>query len=110
MRIAEPFVFVVGLGLLSAGVVEVVETRVPTRADQEDSARLARAQPQVSAEQRTSALELAAVWQTSDLPDWQVAAPRATPEPPDHSTTSINSTSKTSAEPPGMVGDGLASP
>ena len=83
VRIAEPFALVVGLVLLSTGVVEVVETRVPTRADQEDSARLARAQTQVSAEQRAAAIQMAAVWRKSDLPDWQATAPTTAPDQSD---------------------------
>ena len=105
LRILEPFALVVGLGLLSAGVIDVVEKRVPTRADQDDSARLARAEARKHADQRAFALATAEVWRKSDLPDWQATAPR------DHgSTISISSTSKTSAAPPGMLGGRPESP
>ena len=110
VRILEPFALMVGLGLLSAGVIEVVETQVPTRGDQDGSVRLARAETQSPAEQRTFPGETAPVWRASDLPDAQATEQPDPTDPLDHSTISINSTSNTSAAPPGMLGGRPASP
>lgn len=102
LRIAEPFALVLGLGLLSAGVIEVVETQVPTRGDQLDSARLARAS--IAQPNPTQTFEVATY--TSQRTETDAVARDETT----YSTTSINSTSNTSAEPPGIVGEGLESP
>jgi len=106
LHIAEPFALVVGLGLLSSGVIEVVENRAPTQVDPLVATQLERvATPQTDRQQAftgTADVRLANDSQRSPAP---TGLGQAT-----YSTTSISSTSNTSAEPPGIVGDGLESP
>ena len=134
LRAVEPFLLLVGLGLLSAGVIRVVETQVPTEAAAKDHRRLERARQQSRPEIESLAASLDPDWVpevSAADEDWldepflehldpfvalerspvarRERAPSAE-ELADQLTTSISSTSNTSAEPPGIEGEGLASP
>ena len=106
LRIAEPFALVVGLGLLSSGVIEVVENRAPAQFDPLDVARLERvATPQTYHQRALGGMSDVRPANQSERSLATTGLGQAT-----YSTTSINSTSNTSAEPPGIIGDGLESP
>jgi len=134
LRVLEPFAILAGIGLLSTGMIKVVERGVPTDAAAKDHRRLerSRANARFQVQELTASLD----------PDWipvmgenelgLPAVPFARYDAPlvalerapmrvrddrsaadlelDQFTTSISSTSNTSAEPPGIAGDGLASP
>ena len=129
LRVLEPFLILAGLGILSTGMVKVVETRVPTAASRVDSVRLERAQEQARAEVRELAASLESDWVPTvgddDLFDEELlvgvdawdgslaAEPRLAgdaPESDDQFSMPISSTSNTSAAPPGMLGGAPLSP
>lgn len=62
LRALEPFLILAVLGLLSTGIVKVVETRVPTSAAATDSQRLERSQAMARKEIRSLAASLDESW------------------------------------------------
>lgn len=125
LRALEPFALLAGLGLLSAGVIQVVETGVPTNAAAKDARWLARIEATPHApieavvpslgEDRNPVVELLVVY-NDPIPQLE-----GSPRPPvdqeldsgegvDQLTTSISSTSNTSAAPPGILGGAPESP
>jgi hypothetical protein len=134
MRVLKPFLILGALGLLSLGVVRLVETRVPTSAAQQDSRRLSRAQTHARSEIRSLAASLDENWipvvgdreaalvdemivpvddpllQLERSPVRKPAMHRTGPQLFDQLTMPSSSTSKTRAAPPGMLGGAPRSP
>ena len=127
LRLLEPFLILGALGLLSTGVIKVVERTVPTAAQAIDARHLERSQEKARVEIQALAASLEADWvpvvgdADDELLDDPLLAfersPRApvVPQPDedevvDHLMMSISSTSNTSAAPPGIPGPAPESP
>ena len=141
LRVLEPFLILAVLGVLSTGIVRVVESRVPTSAAAKDSRRLERSQAMAREEVRSLAASLDEDWipvvggveddafeqmllsgldpltQLERSPWRKPGLPRSELDPSDPEAHAddqfempINSTSNTSAAPPGMLGGAPASP
>ena len=131
LRLLEPFLLLGALAVLSTGVVKVVETRVPTKADQHDERRPRSASADAHEQAHALAASIERGWMPSPrnleaelfgeplaldedpwigLADPDMAAGPSDAESADQLPIEISSTSKTSAAPPGMLGGEPLSP